>query len=141
MEADGRRSLRPSARLGGLALLVACLALAVTGCITAKATPEIIYITLPPSTPGPTATPSAVAPTGTSASASAAPATATPVGGTPTVSSATVTASAPDGRWSVSFRKPVIADVAPAVVTAMNNSITTRAVSYTHLTLPTTPYV
>ena len=61
MEADGRRSHRPSARLGGLALLAACVALAVTGCITAKATPEIIYITLPPSTPGPTATPSAVA--------------------------------------------------------------------------------
>jgi hypothetical protein len=126
MEADGRRSIRRGARRGGLTLLAACAALVIAGCQGASPTPQTIIITLPPSTPGPTATPSAVAPTGTPAPT----ASATPVATTPTVSSTTVTQSAPDNRWTASFHMPVISGVAPAVVTAMNDSISTRVNAY-----------
>lgn len=144
MEAHGRRSPRRSARLSGLALLAACAAIAAAGCGGSGPTPETIYRTYPPSTAGPTATGSGVASTPTSALTAGATATAsatatptptptpttTPVAAAPSVSSTTDTSSAPDNRWQVTFRKPVISGVGPAALTAMNDSIATRVSAY-----------
>lgn len=109
MEADGRRRPRRSVRLGGL--VVTCVALAAAGCGGSSPTPQTIVITLPPLTPGPTATPSIVATT-------------------PTVSSSLVTDAAPDNRWKVSFRMPVVSGLAPAAATAVGNTITTKVNAY-----------
>ena len=138
MESDPRRSLRRSTRLGALAVLVACAALVPAGCITVTATPKIIWVTLPPAPPGPTVSPSIAVPSGTPApsgtlepTATPAPsATATAPAAAPSVSSTTVANSAPDHRWNVTFRKPVVSGVAPAAANAMNNSITTRVNAY-----------
>jgi hypothetical protein len=111
MEAQGRCAIRRGARRGGLTLLAACAALVIAGCQSAGPTPQTIIITLPPSTPGATAT-------------------ATPVATTPTVSGTTVTQTASDNRWNVSFQMPVVSDVAPVAVTAMNDAITTRVNAY-----------
>ncbi len=130
MKANERGDLRRSARLGGLTLLAACAALAVTGCITNYATPRTIIITLPPSSSAPTVAPSADAPTGTPGGSSAPSATATIVGATPTVSGTTQVTSAPDGRWKATFRTPVVSGGTPAALTAMNAAITTRVSAY-----------
>lgn len=114
MQAGGRRSARWSARRGGLAYLAMCASLAVAACTGSLATPQTIYITLPPSSPVATGTPGQ----------------ATPVAVTPTVSSVTLTSSAPDGRWTVNFKKPVVSGVTPAAVTAMNDSLTTKVNAY-----------
>ena len=143
MQADGRRSARWSARLGGLAFLAVSASLAVAACNGSSATPQTIYTTLPTSSPRATGTPAAATPSATStssptsASESATPtaeataeATATPVPVTATVSSTTITSHAPEYSWTVTFRKPVISGVTPAAVTAMNNSITTKVNTY-----------
>jgi len=125
MEANNRSSR--SARLGRLAGLAAAVALVAVACTGSKATPETIYITPAPESPSgaPTPTPGVSASDGASASATAA---ATPAGPAPTVSSTTVSSAAPDGRWTVTFDKPVVAGV--ATVAAMNNSITTKVNSF-----------
>ena len=149
MEADGR-SPRGWTRPGGLAALTAIAALAVVGCFGPGPTPQTIYRTYPPSPPGATAPATGVAPgpSGTpspqatdtaeatpTAETTPTPAptqspTPTPVAAAPTVSSTSADSSAPDGRWQVSFRKPVVAGVGASAVTAMNDSIGTRVGAY-----------
>lgn len=147
MQADGRRSARRSARLGGLAFLAVSASLAVAGCNSGNATPQTNYTTLPTSSPGAVGTPAAATPSATSTSSSTsaaesttpsaeataeatAAATATPVSVIPTVSSTTVTSHASEYSWTVTFRKPVISGVTAAAVTAMNSSITTKVNAY-----------
>jgi hypothetical protein len=130
-----RRLSHRFARPGALAVFTACAALAVAGCVTVQATPEIIYVTYPPSTTTPSAlatsastdllSPSAEASeTATAAASAAAPS------GAPTVTSETVDKSASDGRWTVTFRKPVVAGASAAAVAAMNASIGARVDGY-----------
>lgn len=102
------------AGLAGVALLAA---LAAGACTKSNATPRIIYIT---PVPGPTRTIVAGGPT-------PAP-TAVPV--LSTISSTLVTATAPDGRWKVVFKKPVVAGVSDAAAAAMNGAITTQVNAY-----------
>ena len=121
------RSRSRKAGLGRLAALAGVVALVAVACGGSKVTPETIYVTLPPSTPEATATPVVTAEPSGSASASAT-AAVTPAGPAPTVSSTTVTSTAPDGRWTATFEKPVVGGV--ATVAAMNASITTKVNSY-----------
>ena len=102
------------AGLAGVALLAA---LAAGACTKSNATPRIIYIT--PS-PGPTGT---IVPGGPTPAP-------TPVPVLSTISSTLVTATAPDGRWKVVFKKPVVAGVSEAAASAMNNTITGQVNSY-----------
>jgi len=119
----------------------------VAGCSGSAATPQIIYTYLPtvsapptaaPATPAltvpttpepalttapPTTSPTA-APTHTPTHAPTATPVVTPPLVAPTVSATTITSSAPDGRWTTQFRKPVVSGVAKAAV--MNTAITTR---------------
>jgi hypothetical protein len=123
MEANISRSRK--ARLGRLTGLAAIVALVAVACGSSHVTPRTIYITLPPSSPTPTA--SVVTSPGPGGSATPTPA-ATPGAVAPTVSSTTVTSTAPDGRWTVAFEKPVVGGVATAA--AMNTSITTKVNAY-----------
>jgi len=102
------------ASLAGVALLAA---LAAGACTKSNATPQIIYVTPPP---GPTGTvvPGAPTPTPTAAPAS------------PTITSTLISSDAPDGRWKVTFKKPVIAGVPDAAAKAMNDAITSQVNGY-----------
>ncbi len=98
-------------RLVVLASVVAFLAMAAAGCGGSNATPQGIYISPPPGTPGPGATP-------------------TPSPPPPVITGEIVSTTAPDSRWSVTFKKPVIAGVPPAVATKMNDAITAKVNGY-----------
>ena len=113
-------------RPGRLVALAAAAALVVGACGGAKITPEIIYVTKAPATPVATATPGATP--DASASGSATASASTPGSPAPTVSSTTVSQEAPDGRWTVTFQKPVAGGVPTAA--AMSNSITTKVNAY-----------
>jgi hypothetical protein len=122
MQPDARRGTRRSARPVRLVAAAALASLVLAGCLGPRATPQIIY-TILPVTPSPTPS---VTPAGSgSTSATAAP-TATPV--TASVSSTTVSSTASDGRWKVTFQKPVIGGVPTA--TAMSTSVTTKVNAY-----------
>ncbi len=131
MNPVGRRGIVRSGRRFRLAALAIGAAMAVSGCITIQATPEVIYIT--PS-PAPTAPASAAPSVATSdAPSSAAPssdASGAVAPGTPTVSGEAVNKSAPDGRWTLTFRKPVVAGGTADTVAAINASIGTRVDGY-----------
>ena len=156
MEAEERRTATVRMRHGCMAVVALCAALAVAGCSGAAATPQTIYLTYPPSpsaaaatptsvstataeatpsSPGSTATPTQVptpspVPTPTATPKPTPAPTATPLPVPPSVSSTTVSASATDGRWTVTFRKPVVSGALMAAEAAMNSSITTRVNAY-----------
>ena len=92
-----------------LASLVLAALLVVAGCGGSSATPQTIYITPAPATPGPGATP-------------------TPEPSPPDISSSIISSSAPDSRWTVIFKKPVIGGVATA--SKMNDAITAKVNAY-----------
>jgi hypothetical protein len=130
MSSVNRRSCHRFARPGALAALAGSMALAVAGCITVKATPEIIYVT-----PAPASASAALIPTpsGLLSSSSDAPTEAASdnvPSGTPSVLSQTVARAASDGRWTASFRKPVVGGVSDEAVAAMNASIGVRVDGY-----------
>jgi hypothetical protein len=105
----------------GLALCgVVLAALAAAGCSGSSATPETIYITpapapvtpLPPGvTPAPTASP-------------------TPAPPAADISSVVIASSAPDSRWQVTFKKPVVAGIQAAAASKMNDAITAKINGY-----------
>ena len=98
------------ARSGVLACVAVLAALAAAGCVGSGATPQVIYLTPPP---GPaTPLPSGFTP---------APTVGLP---TPVIDSVVVSSNAPDNRWTVIFKKPVVSGISGASATAMNNAIT-----------------
>jgi hypothetical protein len=110
---------RGQARWGLLMCITVLAAMAVSGCTGSSATPETIYVTpspapvtpLPPGvTPGPTAP----------------PATPTPPPPTPAIGSVVIASNAPDSRWRVTFKKPVISGIPAAAAGKMNDAITTK---------------
>jgi hypothetical protein len=109
----------PKRRRAGAGLVVFALlaALAAGACAKSNVTPRVIYIT---PKPGPTGTPVPSGP---------APAV-TPAAATPTITSLLVSSTAPDGRWKVTFKKPVIGGVSEAAAAAMNDAITKQVNDY-----------
>jgi len=84
-------------------------AIAAAGCAGGSATPSVIFITLPP--PSATPLPSGVTP---------APTVSLP---TPVVDSVLITSNAPDNRWTVTFKKPVVSGISDAAGAKMNDTI------------------
>jgi hypothetical protein len=109
----GPRRRMAGAGLVGLALLAA---LAAGACTKSSATPRIIYVTPPP---GPTGTPVTGSPGVTPAPAAS-----------PTITSILIDSTAPDGRWKVTFKKPVIGGVSDTTAAAMNDAITNQINAY-----------
>lgn len=109
-------------RLGLLASVAVCVALAAAGCASNSATPQTIIITPKPGTPGPNDTP-------------------TPTLPPPDITHAVISTTAPDSRWVVTFKKPIIGGVPPAAVTKINDAITAKVNTYisafTSKSLPT----
>ena len=97
------------ARLGVVGCISVVAALAAVGCTGSNATPPIIYITLPPSSPTPL--PSGVTP---------APTVALPL---PVIDSVLISSNAPDNRWTVTFKKPVVSGISTGAATKMNDTI------------------
>jgi len=94
--------------LAGVALVAV---LAAAGCMGNSATPQIIYFTPPPATLAPGATP-------------------TPGPPPADVSSTIISSAAPDSRWTVIFKKPVIGGVSSAVAAKMNDAVSAKVNSY-----------
>jgi hypothetical protein len=119
------RGNRRNARLWGLAALSVGAVMAVSGCIKIQATPEIIYITPAPAsaTPAPATPAPTLAPTADASGSVSGPAA-------PTVASETINKTASDSRWTLTFRKPVVAGASSDAVAAMNASIGTRVDGY-----------
>jgi hypothetical protein len=87
---------------------MACVALLATltaaGCGGGTPTPSIIFITLPPG-PG-------------------------SVGPAPTIGSSVISTSAPDDRWTATFKKPVVTGISATVAGKMNDAITAAVNGY-----------
>ena len=114
---------RGQSRWAALACSAVLVTLAAAGCTGTSATPQIIYIT--PS-PGPvTPLPSGVTPAPTPA-----PPTPTPAPPTPIIGSAVISSNAPDNRWTVTFKKPIVSGIPAASATRMNDAITAQVDSY-----------
>lgn len=95
------------ARLGVLVRVsvAAALALAAAGCAgNANETPPIIYVTDSPApgTPGPS----------------------------PAIDSVVISTDAPDGRWKVTFKKPLISGVSVAAAAKLNDAIAAQINAY-----------
>jgi hypothetical protein len=105
---------RTLATLAGAALISV---LAAGACTKSSATPQIIYITPPPG------------PTGTPATGNHTPGPA-PVTASPTITTVLIAADAPDARWKVTFKKPVVAGVPDAVAGPMNDAIAAQVNGY-----------
>jgi len=86
------------------ACLALLMAVAAAGCAGTAETPSVILITLPP-TPG-------------------------PVGPTPAIGSVVISTSAPDSRWTVTFKKPVVSGISDTVAGKMNDAITAAVNGY-----------
>jgi hypothetical protein len=124
MQPEARRGIRRSTRPVWLVAAAALASLVLAACLGPRLTPQVIYTILPAkASPTPSVTPAA----GESTSASVTPApTATFI--TASVSSTTVSSTASDGRWKVTFQKPVVGGVPTA--TAMSTSVTTKVNAY-----------
>ena len=112
------RTRRHRVALAGVVLA----ALVSAACGSSNRTPRIVYITLPPSSPTPTAAgslPPGVTPGPPAATAAS-----------PTITSDTITSAAPDGKWKVTFKKPVIGGIADSVSGSMNDAITQKVNAY-----------
>jgi hypothetical protein len=129
MSTIDRRNARSRGFLVGLASVVL---VATAACGGVAATPGTTFIT-----PSPGAATDTPAPTPTAVPTPTAIPTPTPtppptLGPTPIVSSVTITASAPDGRWTLTFHKPVVSGIAPATATLINNAITAKVNAMIH---------
>lgn len=94
-----------------LASVAALVVMAAAGCGGSGATPHVIFISPPPGTLAPGATP-------------------TPSPPPPAITGEIIATTAPDSRWTVTFKKPVIGGVSPAVATKMNAAITAKVNGY-----------
>jgi hypothetical protein len=109
----GRRGARRSL----LVCVAAVAALAAGGCAGSSATPQTIFVT---PTPGP-ATPLSSGGTPGPTAGTPAP-TAGPT--TPVIDSVVIDSTAPDSRWKVTFKKPVVSGIPEAAATKINDAIT-----------------
>jgi hypothetical protein len=107
---------RRGARWSLLVCAAAVAALAAGGCTGSSATPQTIYVT---PTPG-TATP---LPSGATPAPTAAPVT-------PVITSVVIDSNAPDSRWKVTFKKPVVSGLPAAADTNINDAITAKVNGY-----------
>ena len=105
-----------AAQRGFLVYLAIAAALAAGGCSGNSATPQTIYVT---PTPGP-ATP---LPSGVTPEPAASPMI-------PVVDSVVIDSAAPDSRWKVTFKKPVVSGISGAAATKINDAITTKVNGY-----------
>jgi hypothetical protein len=103
MKGSGRRG-RKSAALAAAALAAAVIAAGCGG--SSSATPETIYVT-----PGPGATPIV---------------TAAP----PEIGNVVISQTAPDGRWTVIFKKPVVSGISTDLATKINDAIAAKVAGY-----------
>lgn len=94
-----------------MASVAAFLTMAAAGCGGTNATPQTTYISPPPGTLAPGATP-------------------TPSPRPPDITGEIISTTAPDSRWTVTFKKPVIGGVSPGVATKMNAAIAAKVNGY-----------
>jgi hypothetical protein len=97
---NGRR-----ARLGVLTCVAVVAALAVAGCASSsQETPPTIYVTDSPApgTPGPS----------------------------PSIGSVVISTDAPDGRWKVTFNKPIVSGISDAAAAKLNDAIAAQINAY-----------
>jgi hypothetical protein len=92
------------------------VAILAAGCTGGSATPQTIYIT--PSPAPVTPLPSGVTPAPTAVLV------------VPAIDSVVIASDAPDSRWKVTFKKPVISGVSAAAATKMNDAITAQINGY-----------
>ena len=104
----GRRRVGDGIR--AVAALLVAATVAACGS-SSSATPATIYITPPPATLAPGATPTA------------APSAAD-------ISSTIISTSAPDGRWTVIFKKPVVGGISSDATSKINDAITAKVNGY-----------
>jgi hypothetical protein len=104
------RSRRP-VTLAGAAIV---LLLATAGCAKSNKTPEIIFITPAPGTGSPGGT----LPGGSVVAIETASA--------PTITSILISTSDPGGKWTVTFKKPVVTGVSDSIAGPMNDAITSQ---------------
>ena len=114
---------RRGARWSLLVCVAAVAALAAGGCTGSSATPQTIYITPTPGTVTPL--PSGVTPGPTAGTPAPTAAPATPV-----INSVVIDSTAPDSRWKVTFKKPVVSGIPEAVATKMDDAITAKVNGY-----------
>jgi hypothetical protein len=108
----------------GLALCLAVVAaLAAAGCGGSNATPPIIYITPTPGPATPTPAPTTPLPSGVTPAPTATP---TPGPATPVIGSVVISSDAPDGRWKVTFKKPIVSGIPAPAATKINDAITAK---------------
>ena len=105
-----RRSARRLVGVFGLSLAATVV---VSACAGASRTPRTIIITLPPAVP---TIAGASGPIDTTA-------------GT-TFTSFTITDAAPDGKWKVTFKKPIVAGLTDDVTSKLNDAITSQVTGY-----------
>ncbi len=105
-----------TARLGVLACISVLAALGAAGCTGSSATPQTILITLPPA-------PSTPLPPGVTA----APTVARP---SPIIDSVIISSNAPDNRWTVTFKKPVVSGISADAAAKMNDAISNLVNGY-----------
>jgi hypothetical protein len=115
---------RRVARWGLLMCLAFLAVLAAAGCTGSGATPQTIYVT---PTPGPaTPVPATPLPSGVTPGPTAVAPTPTAGPATPVIDSVVISSDAPDSRWTVTFKKPVISGIPAAAATKINDAITTK---------------
>lgn len=92
------------ARWGALACAALLAAVTSAGCVGPAETPSVIFVTLPP--------------------------TPAPAGPTPTIGNIVISTNAPDNRWTVTFKKPVVSGISDTVAGRMNDAIASAVNSY-----------
>ena len=114
--------VRRRAGFGLASCLAVVAALAAAGCGGSNATPAIIYITPTPAPATPTAVPTPL-PSGLTPAPTATP---TPGPATPAIGSVVISSDAPDLRWKVTFKKPIVSGVPSPAATKINDAITAK---------------
>ena len=108
----------------GLAVSLAVVAaLAAAGCMGNNATPPIIYVALTNAPATPTPAPTTPLPSGVTPAPTATP---TPGPATPVIGSVVISSDAPDGRWKVTFKKPIVSGIPAPASTKINDAITAK---------------
>ena len=114
--------VRRRAGFGLASCLAVVAALAAAGCGGSNATPAIIYITPTPAPATPTVVPTPL-PSGVTPAPTATP---TPGPGTPAIGSVVISSDAPDSRWKVTFKKPIVSGIPNPAMTKINDAITAK---------------
>lgn len=114
---------RRGARWSLLVCVAAVAALAAGGCTGSSATPQTIYVTPTPGTATPLPSGATPGPTAGTPAPTAGPTT-------PVITSVVIDSNAPDSRWKVTFKKPVVSGLPAAADTKINDAITAKVNGY-----------